>query len=73
MKSLGDEMAVAGRQLEDEELVEYILTSLGEDFSQLVTALTARVEPITIGELYSQLLNFETRMDLTYGGGSEAG
>lgn len=67
MKSLGDEMVAAGRVLDDEEMVEYILTRLGEDFSQLVTALTARVEPITVGELYSQLLNFETRMDLTYG------
>ena len=53
MKSLGDEMAAAGRRLDDEELVEYIITGLGEDFTSLVTALTARVEPISIGELYS--------------------
>jgi hypothetical protein len=26
MKALGDEMAAAGRPLEDEELVEYIIT-----------------------------------------------
>ncbi|XP_021305719.1 uncharacterized protein LOC110431234 [Sorghum bicolor] len=70
MKALGDEMAAAGRRLDDEELVEYILTGLGEDYTSLVTTLTARVEPITVGELYSQLLNFETRMDLTYRGNS---
>jgi len=70
MKSLGDEMAAAGRHLDDDELVEYIITGLGEDFTSLVTALTARVEPISVGELYSQLLNFETRMDLTYGNSS---
>lgn len=68
MKSLGDDMAAAGRPLEDEELVEYIITGLGEDFSSIVSALCARVEPISVGELYSQLLNFETRMDLIYGG-----
>ena len=66
MKALGDEMAAAGRPLEDEELVEYILTGLGEDFQSLVAALCARVEPISIGELYSQLLSFESRMDLVF-------
>ena len=68
MKSLDDDMAAAGRPLEDEELVEYIITGLGEEFSPIVSALCARVEPISVGELYSQLLNFETRMDLIYGG-----
>jgi len=32
MKALSDEMATAGRWLDDEELVEYILTELGEDY-----------------------------------------
>ena len=67
MKALGDDMAAAGRPLEDEELVEYILTGLGEDFQSMVAALCARVEPISIGELYSQLLSFESRMDLVFG------
>jgi hypothetical protein len=53
MKALGDDMAAAGRPLEDEELVEYILTGLGEEFTPIVSALCARVEPITVGELYS--------------------
>jgi hypothetical protein len=30
MKALGDEMATAGRRLEDDELLEYILTGLDE-------------------------------------------
>ena len=49
MKALGDEMVAAGRRLDDEELVEYILTRLGEEYSSLVTALTTRVERITMG------------------------
>lgn len=73
MKALGDDMAAAGRPLEDEELVEYIITGLGKDFSPIVSALCARVEPISVGELYSQLLNFETRMDLIYGGSPGSG
>jgi hypothetical protein len=60
MKSLGDEMAVAGRPLDDEELTEYIITGLDEDYTPLVSALCTRVEPISISVLYSQLLNFET-------------
>ena len=69
MKALGDEMTAAGRHVEDEELVEYILTGLGEEYASFVTALTIRVELVSVEELYSQLLNYETRMDLTYGGG----
>jgi hypothetical protein len=36
MKGLADEMALAGRKLEDEELVSYILIGLGEDFDSVV-------------------------------------
>jgi hypothetical protein len=64
MKSLGDEMTTAGRPLDDEELTEYIIIGLDEDYTPLVSALCARVEPISISELYSQLLNFETRTGL---------
>jgi hypothetical protein len=53
MKGLTDEMAVAGHKLEDEELMSYILMSLGEDFDPLMSAVTARVEPITVDELYA--------------------
>jgi len=55
IKALNNKMAAAGQWLDDEELVEYILTGLGEVYTSLVTTLTARVEPITVGELYSQL------------------
>lgn len=68
MKGFGDEMAAAGRPLDEGELVEYIITGLNSEFESLVSALVTRVEPIGMEELYSQMLNFETRMDLTYGG-----
>jgi hypothetical protein len=64
MKALGDEMKVADRPLDDEELVEYIITGLDEEYTLLVSALCARVMPISISELFSQLLNFETRVNL---------
>ena len=53
MKTLADEMASAGRKLEDEELVSYILTGLDLDFDPVVSAVTARVEPISVAELYT--------------------
>ena len=68
MKGLADEMASAGRKLEDEELVSYILTGLDLDFDSVVSAVAARVEPITVTELYSQLVSYEQRLEMKGGG-----
>lgn len=64
MKGLADEMTSEGRKLEDEELVSYILTGLGDDFDAVVTSVTARVEPISVHELYTQLISYEQRKDI---------
>jgi hypothetical protein len=53
MKALGDEMAASGRPLDEEELVEYIITGLDDEYTPLVSALCARKEPISVNELYS--------------------
>lgn len=52
MKGLADDMASTGHKIEDEVLVSYILTSLDDDFDLMVSAICARVEPISISELY---------------------
>jgi hypothetical protein len=64
MHSLGDDMATAGRILDDDELVECILTGLDEEYDSLVSLVLVRVDPISVGELYSQMLAFETRIKL---------
>jgi hypothetical protein len=64
MRALGDEMNAAGRKLEDEELVEYILAGLDFEYNPVVSAVVARVEPISISELYTQVLSFEMRLEL---------
>jgi hypothetical protein len=51
MKALGNEMKAVERPLDDEELIEYILTVLDEEYTPLVSALYSRVEPISISEL----------------------
>jgi hypothetical protein len=70
MRALGDEMNAAGRKLEDEELVEYILAGLDFEYNPVVSAVVARVEPISISELYSQVLAFEMRLELMGQGGA---
>jgi len=53
MKGLADDMASAGKRLEDEELISYILTGLDIDYDPVVSAVAARVEPINVSDLYT--------------------
>lgn len=62
IKSLTDEVARTAAALSDPEIVSKILAGLDMDYNPVVSALTARVEPITVQELYSQLLSFDTRL-----------
>jgi hypothetical protein len=64
MKAIANEMASAGKRLDDEELVSYILAGLDSDFDGVISAVSARVEPITVAELYGQLLSHEQRWEL---------
>jgi hypothetical protein len=64
MKALADDMASAGKKLEDEDLVSYILTGLDSDFDSVISAISARVEPISVAELYGQLVFHEHRHEL---------
>jgi hypothetical protein len=52
MKTLADDMTSAGKKLEDEDLVSYILAGLDSDFDSVISAISARVEPISVAELY---------------------
>jgi hypothetical protein len=53
MKTLADDMASTGRKLNDEKLCSYILAGLDFEYNSLVSSIAARVEPVTLGELYS--------------------
>lgn len=68
MKTLGDDMASAGKKLDDEEMISYILAGLDSEYNGLVSALCARTEPLTVSDLYAQLLSFEHRLQLLQGG-----
>jgi histone deacetylase 1/2 len=68
IKTLADEMAAAGRKLEDEEFVSYLLTGLDQDIDSIVSAVAERVEPITVAELHTQLIAHEQRLEMCNGG-----
>lgn len=61
MKVLADEMTSAGKPLDDEELMSYILAGLDDDWEPVVSSLIGRPDVVSFHELYSQLLNFESR------------
>jgi hypothetical protein len=67
MCGLHDEMASARKPLDDEEMVSYILAGLDIEFNSIVSAVLARVEPISVTELYAQLLSFESCQILLQG------
>jgi hypothetical protein len=56
MRSLVDEMAAAGRKLDDAELVEYILTGLDYNYNPIISALGAQMEHVSVDELSSSRL-----------------
>ena len=68
MKSLADDMGSAKQAIDDEELVSYILAGLDSEFNPVVSAIVARVEPVSVRDVRSQLLSFENRMELLHGG-----
>jgi hypothetical protein len=63
MKGYADEMAVAGKCLDGEDVTCYILASLDFEFNPFVEAFTAKTNPQTLHDLYSQLLVAEARVD----------
>lgn len=70
MKGLADDMASAGKKLDDEKVASYILAGLDGEYNLVVSAVAARTDPISLGELYTQLSSFEQCCMLLFGSGS---
>jgi hypothetical protein len=64
MQGLGNDMAVTGKLLDDEDLIQYILAELDEDYDSVVNSILAHPQIITISALVAQMLSFEARVDL---------
>lgn len=70
MKGFADEMAAAGKPIDDDELVSYILQGLDSDYNPYVAALSSRPEAdqkIGLTELFSLLNTAEARIDAQNG------
>lgn len=49
MKALGDEMAASsGRPVDEEEMIQHIIAGLGEGYSEVISTVCARPEPMTL-------------------------
>ncbi|XP_073357742.1 uncharacterized protein [Aegilops tauschii subsp. strangulata] len=67
IKMLSDEIACTGAALGNAEIVSHVLAGLDLDYNPVVSALAARVEPVTVQELFNQLLSFDARLNLLHG------
>jgi hypothetical protein len=57
----------------DDEIVVYLLTCLPEEYDSLVTSITARAKPMSLSEVYTNLLSFETCLISHQGAPSHVG
>jgi hypothetical protein len=56
-------MATAGKKLDNDDVVSYILTGLDAEYNGVVENVNATVDPISINDLFSQLLVDESRVE----------
>jgi histone deacetylase 1/2 len=67
IKTLADEMAAAGKPLEDDDIVSYVLAGLQDEaYNGFVAAITALIKAdkfISLSDLYSQLVSYEARLE----------
>lgn len=59
-------MTASGKPIDDEEMISYILAGLDYEYNPIVSALVSRTDPLSVGEVYAQLLNFEQHMELLH-------
>uniref|UniRef100_A0A453A4U3 Retrotransposon Copia-like N-terminal domain-containing protein n=1 Tax=Aegilops tauschii subsp. strangulata TaxID=200361 RepID=A0A453A4U3_AEGTS len=63
IRSYVDQLAVAGRPMRDDDIITAVITDLDSDYEPLITAVTTRIDEMTLGELYSHALSFERRRE----------
>ncbi|KAF5469302.1 hypothetical protein F2P56_013386, partial [Juglans regia] len=61
-KALASSLGVGGHALSDSQFSVFLLAGLGTEYESLITSLTTRPDPISIHQLYSFLLNHESRL-----------
>ena len=59
MRAIADELALTQNPVSDDDLIVYIITRLGDDYSPIVAALKVRETPITFSDLFEKLTDHE--------------
>lgn len=74
MKGFADELAAAGKPVDDAEMVSFIVAGLDNDYDSVVAAINALPSsiPVTVSDLYTQVVQYDQRQEMlgnTGGGG----
>ncbi|KAJ0622297.1 putative transcription factor interactor and regulator CCHC(Zn) family [Helianthus annuus] len=59
MKAIADELALANKPVDEDDLIVHILAHLGEDYKQIVASVKMRDTPITFPDLFEKLIDHE--------------
>lgn len=62
-RSMADNLASIANPVSEDDLVNYILHRLGEDYSSFHTSINTRAEPILVDELLGMLLQEEEKLE----------
>ncbi|CAA0834944.1 Unknown protein [Striga hermonthica] len=65
VKACCDALGTAGEPVSEANHILHILGGLGAEYNAVVVAVTTRIEPYTLNEVYAMLLSLESRMDFT--------
>lgn len=62
VKNIADTLATAGKQLQDEEIISYLLAGLNADYDPVVASLTTRSDVISLSDAFAYILSYEQRV-----------
>ncbi|KAM1006729.1 hypothetical protein FF1_003391 [Malus domestica] len=63
LTNFADQLALAGKPIDDDDLMELILNGVGPAFESIVTSVQARENPMSLDDMVALLLSAESRMD----------
>nr|XP_020151556.1 keratin, type I cytoskeletal 9-like [Aegilops tauschii subsp. strangulata] len=72
MRGLADEIAAAGKPIDEDELVSHIISGLDMEYQPIISALDVRPEPTTVDELFGMVSTFDQRVEMFQGTGGQA-
>lgn len=63
MTGFADQMATVGHPLSDDEVIDYIVAGLGQEYDALMASLTIFNGEVSLNDFYSYLLSYEARQE----------